>query len=523
MKTARTPSRAKRSKTRIRRQLDTWLTNLTQAQLIRLLELNEAEYIFKHALVQDTVHSSLLHSERKRLHRMVGDSLKQLNPNALDEIAALLAQHYAEAGDSENTLEFATRAGDAAARRYAHPEARIDYARALDALYAMPDTDENRRKQVDLLIKQVSVSLRHVGPQTTLERMQRAEQLLATVPGDPSDRPRLARIYYWIGHAYVHGNQPGKSIEYMQRVLPIAQELHDADLLAIPASVIGRALAIQGKLERAEALLTEALESLEKVENWHEWILAKGTRAWVLAARGSPALGIAEARLALERATAVQTQTGVAQAHIALALVYLIGGEWQHALAQAGLTHEFAVGAGDELFLGMSNLVLALAHLRGGEFEAGERNLAELEPIRARLGGGMVLNLWLIAARVSSLVQQERTREAYELAEQSRSAVQASGDVFGMGLIERAFAQVAEHTAPPQWDDADAHFAESLKLFQENDARLEAARTRVAWGESLQRRGDINAARDHFQNAAAQFGDSGLERELEAVRHRLAV
>ena len=57
---------------------------------------------------------------------------------------------------------------------------------------------------------------------------------------------------------------------------------------------------------------------------------------------------------------------------------------------------------------------------------------------------------------------------------------------------------MAEHTAPPHWDDADAHYTESLKLFQENDARLEGARTHVAWGESSAR-GHRNAARAHFQ------------------------
>ena len=140
----------------------------------------------------------------------------------------------------------------------------------------------------------------------------------------------------------MHGNQPGKAIEYMQRVAPIAHDVHDADLLAIPASVIGRAFAIQGKLDLAYSLLTEALEALHKVENWHEWILAKGTRGWVLALRGADAQGIAEGQLALEGVTALQTLTGMAQAHMGLGLVYLSGGDWQHALEHADLTQQVA-------------------------------------------------------------------------------------------------------------------------------------------------------------------------------------
>jgi tetratricopeptide (TPR) repeat protein len=521
--TTKTRRRAKPKSTtaRQRKQLDGSLANLTQAELIRLLLSEDVEYIFKHALVQDTAQSSLLHSERKRLHRLVGESLKQLNPRALDEIAAVLARHYAEAGDSENTLEFATRAGDASARVYAHPEARVHYGQALDALAALPDTEATRRKHVDLLINQVSVSLRNAGPQTSIERMRQAEQLLENFPDGIWKRTRLARIYYWMGHAYVHGNQPAKSIEYMQRVLPIAQELNELELLAVPAAVIGRALAIQGKFERSYELLTQALAALEKVENWHEWIITKASLGLVQAVRGYPAQALAEAEQALERATALQTLTGIAQGHMALGEVYWAGGDWQRALEQARLTQEAAERGGDHLLDAVALVIRALAHFGGGEYEAGVADIEQMETVRQRLGGRVIFNTWLIAARISGLVQQGRIAEARALSEQSQSEVQASGDLFGTGLIERALAQTAVQSVPPQWAEADAHFAASLRLLQEGGARLDAARTHVAWGEMLQQCGDTDNAREHFQQAAAQFLASDLKTELERVQGML--
>jgi hypothetical protein len=61
-----------------------------------------------------------------------------------------------------------------------------------------------------------------------------------------------------------------------------------------------------------------------------------------------------------------------------------------------------------------------------------------------------------------------------------------------------------------------------VRLFEAGDARLEAARTHVAWGRVAQARGDLEAAHEHFTRAAAQFEASGLEHELNTTRALLA-
>lgn len=109
------------------------LAALETSQLVRRLEESEMAYLFKHALVQDTVYSSLLKNDRKRLHRLVAESLERTYPEALDENAERLAQHYGEAGDDAKAFEYSTRAGDADARLYANAEAILHYSNALEA------------------------------------------------------------------------------------------------------------------------------------------------------------------------------------------------------------------------------------------------------------------------------------------------------------------------------------------------------------------------------------------------------
>jgi tetratricopeptide (TPR) repeat protein len=108
------------------------LAQLENAQLVRRLQEEERAYLFKHALTQESAYESLLVKTRRAMHRRVAEAYEQLYPERMDEFAALLAQHYAEAVDDAKTLEYATRAGDVAMRVYANAEAIASYSQALE-------------------------------------------------------------------------------------------------------------------------------------------------------------------------------------------------------------------------------------------------------------------------------------------------------------------------------------------------------------------------------------------------------
>ncbi len=113
--------------------LDHTLGRLETIELIRRLYESDASYLFKHALVQDTAYYSLLRHERRRLHRLIGETLEREYPDALDENAARLAQHFFQAGDNAKALEYGTRAGDIAARVFAKTDALQHSGAAFDA------------------------------------------------------------------------------------------------------------------------------------------------------------------------------------------------------------------------------------------------------------------------------------------------------------------------------------------------------------------------------------------------------
>ena len=109
------------------------LTALEITGLIRLAQMEpELEYLFRHALVQEAAYDSILKADRKQLHLAVAHEMERIYPERLDELAALLANHYREAGESQKALEYYKRAETYAFQKFANGEAEYNLRAALE-------------------------------------------------------------------------------------------------------------------------------------------------------------------------------------------------------------------------------------------------------------------------------------------------------------------------------------------------------------------------------------------------------
>lgn len=114
------------------KSIEPHLQHLERTQLVRRLSEPDPAYAFKHVLIQEVVYESLLRHDRKKLHRAVGLALEGMFANRRDEIAPLLARHFLEGDEPGRAFEYFTRAGEAAARVFAHEEAILHFAGARD-------------------------------------------------------------------------------------------------------------------------------------------------------------------------------------------------------------------------------------------------------------------------------------------------------------------------------------------------------------------------------------------------------
>lgn len=109
----------------------------------------EAVYSFKHALVQDAAHGSLLRSARQRLHAQIAEALEAHSPELRDSQPELFAQHYAEAGMVDESVAFWAKAGQRSVARSAMAEAAAQFQRGLDQLALLPDDRDRQRQELE--------------------------------------------------------------------------------------------------------------------------------------------------------------------------------------------------------------------------------------------------------------------------------------------------------------------------------------------------------------------------------------
>ena len=98
------------------RELDDALDQLVTAELIfRRGSPPDAEYTFKHALVQDAAYGILLREPRRELHARIAETLEGQFPEIAESQPELLARHCTEAALIEKAAGLWDKAGTAVA------------------------------------------------------------------------------------------------------------------------------------------------------------------------------------------------------------------------------------------------------------------------------------------------------------------------------------------------------------------------------------------------------------------------
>ena len=394
--------------------LEADLDHLEREELIQELRRDpELEYIFKHGLTQEVAYESLLVPQRRELHARVGAALEELAGDRLGELPAILGGHFLRGESWEKAYSYLTAAGRAATRLHAHPEARLHYDRALEAIAHQPASDETVRRRIDTTLERVAVAWGADDPERNLAMLTEVETLaqgLAQAAAG-ADEVRLARVRYWIGRMHYYRGEPREAIGYFQQVLAVAQELHDEDLLAIPSAVMGRAVFLQGNFGRAEALLARAVGPLSKSGDWQEWAYTNAFLGVALAARGHYARGVEECERALSRAQETDNPTAIAGCLTTFCFLNLVARDGPGLAAAGRATAEAARRAGNQLlvYTGLSWEGWGLSML--GRHKDAAALMEQAHAVAATIGGRLVIADWFAAGNAELALRAGHARQ----------------------------------------------------------------------------------------------------------------
>ena len=156
---------------------------------------HEANYRFKHALIQDAAYDSLLKSRRQALHRRAAEVLRDQPERAAAE-PEIIAHHFTEAGLDDLAIEWWGKAGDQALRRSAFQEAISHLGKAIDMADKAGGISGQGQK-LHVAYGNALIAARGYGAIETTEAFARARERAG---GDKDAPERLAADYgLWVG------------------------------------------------------------------------------------------------------------------------------------------------------------------------------------------------------------------------------------------------------------------------------------------------------------------------------------
>ena len=181
------------------------LEQLVKAELIfRRGTPPDAEYTFKHALVQDAAYSTLLRNRRQQLHAQIASTLEGKFPEIVATRPALIAQHCAEAGLDAKAVDYWLKAGQQAVARSSVAEADAQFRRGLNLVSRLPDGPARQEREIELhlALAPVLVATRGYSASDVKETIERS-QILA----EQLDRADLfvPLLYGLWGFHYIRG------------------------------------------------------------------------------------------------------------------------------------------------------------------------------------------------------------------------------------------------------------------------------------------------------------------------------
>ena len=496
-------------------QLDT----LEAKGLIKLAVLRpELEYLFRHALVQDAAYGSLLKQERRGLHAQVGEALEDLYPERREELAAVLAMHFEQAGETDKAIDYHLAAGNYGLQRYAVREAYDAFDRASELLPppGEADTESTRRRQVEVRLGRVQTGYSF---RPANESFADLDALVPDVEA-LADDGLASRVHMLIALGRLQGGESPtdpKVKRSLDRIAEIGDATGDPSLSALPLALVGMSQVFAGSVRDGVKALEQAVPLLDGGRDSIGAAFARGSLAMGYAVLGEFAKADEAARRSTETAAKGDV---IAQldALIAASMVKSMRGDLDGAVPLAKECVDRAEETGASACVIASSWILGDAYHRQGRFAEAREVLqrgSDISMVVERKVWRPTLQAWLAGAAVAlGEVPEDRWEEALE-------GARSIGNRQGQAGILGKRAEVAASRG--EIDAAVPDFQTSAALLEELGARPSHARVLRSWGAALNAAGRTDEGAPILRQSLALFEEVGLDREAAAVRTMLSL
>jgi len=457
-------------------ELQTALARLVASELVfQRGTPPEAVYTFKHALVQDAAHGSVLRSSRQQLHAQIAEALETRSPELMDSQPELFAQHYAEAGLVEKSVACWGRAGHRSIARAAIVEAAAQFQKGLDQLALLPDSSERQRQELKFLIASGAV-LRLVKGQAAPElgrAYARARELWEQL-GSPSE---FLQVPYGLSRYHAYRGELDLALRLDEDLLRLSRQRSDSAELVLGHLSSGRTLVFIGRFASSRLHLEEVLALYDPTSH-HSLVHQTGilpqviSQAWLgkaLFCLGFPERSLARSNAAIAEARRLAHVPSLNDSlSIATRLLSLVGDD--AALGErADQLVSVATEQGFPLSRALGEIYRGWVKVKNGELTEGMTLLRSGST--AYRAGGAELNIPhyfdLLAAAHEIAGQVE---EGLALLDDALQIVERTGERWLAAELNRHKGQLLLRQG--NFEGAEELYRKALSIAQEQEAKL---------------------------------------------------
>ncbi len=240
-------------------------------------------FMFRHALIRDTAYECMLVSQRRQLHRDVALALTRHYPQRVANEPAIVAQHWADAGEHAQAVACAVQQLRITQLRSLNDET-IAYARHIDDwLQQLEGAAQNEaRLDVNGYVTQALMNKHGWAHAQVVERIALSQDLLS----DSVDAYKQVQ-HLWMLITYHHVASNREEVRRLsQRLLGHARQQQDTGVLVAAQTYLGLAHYSDGRCDLAERALTEAIDRYDPVAHAHHAAeFGFDTRVWATTGR----------------------------------------------------------------------------------------------------------------------------------------------------------------------------------------------------------------------------------------------
>ena len=217
---------------------------------------NEVVYVFADEQIRDFLYEEISLIRRRKFHLKVGQAIEELGQDYIKRHVDELAYHYIQGGDIVKAADYSEKAGDDAAKIYAHQEAIKHYNNALELL-----EETQPEKRLEIFAKSAYASS-NLGDLRKVESFCRGGIEHAENLGDVR---RNAEMHALLGRLiWALQNDKLGALKVLEEGLEIIEELEDTVEKAAICENIGRIYAFTGEQQHAIQWCQRAIDIAKK-------------------------------------------------------------------------------------------------------------------------------------------------------------------------------------------------------------------------------------------------------------------